>query len=119
MASARPVLLRLLCTLAPLLLLVFLARPAAATSYVMVEDGDLADQAAVIAEVRIDSSQPAPARRSSGTDYLVDVLRSIKGSPAGSSIVVRVPGGMRPDGLSLKLWGVPEFRDGDRALLFL
>jgi hypothetical protein len=119
MASARPVLFRLLRTLAPLLLLVLLARPAAATSYVMVEDGDLADQAAVIAEVQVDSSQPAPARRSAGTDYLVDVLRTVKGSPAGSSIVVRVPGGRRPDGMSLKIWGAPELRDGDRALLFL
>jgi hypothetical protein len=119
MASARPVLVRVLRSLALLLLLVLLARPAAATSYVMAEDGDLADQAAVIAEVQVDSSQPAPARRSAGTDYLVDVLRTVKGSPAGSSIVVRVPGGRRPDGMSLKIWGAPELRDGDRALLFL
>src|SRR6185369_14731368 len=116
MASARPCLLRVLRTVAPLLLL---AAPAAATSYVMMEDGDLADQAAVIAEVKVDSSQPAPSRQTFGTDYLVDVLRTVKGSPAGSSLVVRVPGGLRPDGTGLKLWGVPEFREGDRALLFL
>jgi hypothetical protein len=116
MASARSLFLRVLRSVAPLLLL---AAPAAATSYVMVDDVHLADQATVIAEVRVDSSQPSPARRSAGTDYLVDVLRVVKGSTGGSSIVVRVPGGKRPDGMSLKIWGAPEFREGDRALLFL
>jgi hypothetical protein len=104
-----------LSTLVPLLLL---AAPAAATSYVMMEDGDLADQAAVIALVQVDSSQPAPARRAA-TDYQAEVVRVVKGSPAGSSIVVRVPGGLRPDGTSLKIWGAPELGQGDQALLFL
>jgi hypothetical protein len=33
--------------------------------------------------------------------------------------MVRVPGGVRIDGIGLKIWGAPEFREGDRALLFL
>jgi hypothetical protein len=116
MASARPLFLRVLRSVAPLLLL---AAPAAATSYVMVDDAHLADQATVIAEVQVSSSQPSPARRSAATDYQVDVLHLLKGATAGSSIVVRVPGGKRPDGMSLKIWGAPEFSEGDRALLFL
>ena len=116
MASARPNLLRVLLSAAPLLLL---ALPAAATSYVMVEDAKLADQAAVVAEVKVDWSHPAPLRQSAGTDYQMEVLRVLKGSTAGSSIVVRVPGGKRADGMSLILFGTPRFREGDRALLFL
>jgi len=116
MASARPFLLRVLLCVAPLLLL---ALPASATSYVMVEDIHLADQAAVIAEVQVDWAQPAPRRQSAGTDYQMEVLRVLKGSTSGSSIVVRVPGGKRADGMSLILFGTPQFREGDRALLFL
>jgi hypothetical protein len=93
--------------------------PAGATSYVMVADADLADQAAVIAEAHIVAAEPSPAETMPATDYQVDIDRVIKGYTGGSSVVVRVPGGMRADGLAVKIWGAPEFAPGERALLFL
>ena len=103
----------------PLLGLLLLAAvaPLAATSYVMVSDEHLADQASVIAEVRVVSVEPAPTGPS--TDYQVDVERLVKGYTAGSSIVVRVLGGVGPNGRGLKIWGAPVFHEGSRALLFL
>ncbi len=96
------------------------AAPAAATSYVMVADADLVDQAPVIAEGSIVSVAPSPAGGSPSTDYVLDVDRLLKGYTAGSSIVVRVLGGMPEDGrLGLTIFGAPSFQEGDRALLFL
>jgi hypothetical protein len=100
--------------------LVAAAVPAAATSYVMVSDADLADQAAVVAEGRIVSVAPSPAGGSPSIDYLFEIDRLLKGYTAGSSIVVRVLGGMPEDGrFGLAIFGAPTYREGDRALLFL
>src|SRR5436305_11029210 len=94
---------------APLLSAVVLlaaAVPAAATSYVMVADADLADQAAVIAEGRIVSAAPSPG--SPSTDYLLEIGRLVKGYTAGSSVVVRVLGGRPEDGRpGLAISGAP------------
>jgi hypothetical protein len=115
----------LLRSIVPLLLVVTVTAPAAATSFVRMEDGALADQATVIAEVRIDAVQPAFAGGTGrggvgpATDYQAAVVRLVKGYTKGSSIVVRVPGGAGADGLDLKIWGAPVFREGDRVLLFL
>lgn len=93
--------------------------PIRATSYVMVSDADLADQAGVIAQVEITAVGPGPAGEVPATDYLAEISEVVKGDVPGSTIVVRVPGGERADGLSLKVWGAPEFAVGERALLFL
>ncbi len=114
--SIRPHLARL--GLAALTLLA-VASPAAATSYVKVADQDLADQASVIAEGQITSAAGSPADTAPSTDYLFEIDRLIKGYTAGSSVVVRVLGGVRADGMGLKIWGAPTFHEGDRALLFL
>ncbi|HTQ79760.1 MAG TPA: hypothetical protein VMM92_07170, partial [Thermoanaerobaculia bacterium] len=111
-----PSFLRVLCMAGPLALLTV---PAVATSYVMVQDGPLADQAAVVAQVRVESVEPAAAGRFPAKDYQVAVLSVIKGFTPGSSLIVRVPGGERADGKGLKLWGMPEFSPGEQALLFL
>jgi hypothetical protein len=43
-----------------------------------------------------------------------------QGSAYASLLVtVRVPGGLRADGLALRIWGAPGFTPGERALLFL
>lgn len=104
---------------AALLLLLTLSAPARATTYKMVGDAALADQAAAIAEVRVDGVESAPTEGWPATDYLVSVERLVKGSVPGSSLIVRVPGGQRPGGLGLRIWGAPEFEPGNRALLFL
>jgi hypothetical protein len=91
---------------------------AAATTYAPMTDRDLADRSAVIAVVTVESSSPAPAR-TIATDYLVQVDQVVKGDLPGSTIAVRVPGGVRADGIGLKIWGAPEFHAGEQALVFL
>ncbi len=103
----------------PAAVLLCAASPVAATSYVMVSDEALADQASFIVEAEVVSASPAPTPARAATDYLIDVERVIKGFVPGSSLIVRVPGVDRPSGLSLRLWGMPELRSGDRVLLFL
>lgn len=96
------------------------ALPAAATTYMMVSDEQLAIQAPAIAEVNVESVDFSPEQEGwPATDYLVSVDRMLKGNLPGSSIIVRVPGGERPGGLALKIWGAPDFAAGDRAILFL
>ena len=93
--------------------------PAAATTYKMVSDQTLVDQAAAVAEVRVAATEPALINGRPATDYLVEIERLVKGDLPGSTIVVRVPGGIRPDGVGLKVFGAPEFYEGETALLFL
>src|SRR5688500_15093886 len=95
------------------------ALPAAATTYKMVSDQTLVDQSAAVAEVRVTATEPASIEGRPATDYLVEVERLVKGDLPGSTIVVRVPGGVRPDGVGLKVFGAPEFYEGETALLFL
>lgn len=102
-----------------LFLLPAFAVPAAATTYQMVSDQVLVDQAAAVAEVRVVAAEPAPTTGRPATDYTVEVERLVKGHIPGSTIVVRVPGGVRPDGVGLKVWGAPEFGRNESALLFL
>ena len=97
----------------------FLALPAGATSYQMMSDTVLTDQAPAIIQGRVVGVEPAPVAGRPSTDYLIEIDRVLKGDLPGSTIVVRVPGGVGPDGIGLKVWGAPEFREGERALLFL
>jgi hypothetical protein len=92
---------------------------ASATSYVAMADRDLTDQAAAVARVKIVGVDPGPASGAPATDYLVEVERVDKGYLPGSTVTVRVPGGVRADGLGLKIFGAPEFAVGDEPLLFL
>jgi hypothetical protein len=111
----RPFVLTLLA-----LPLVLSPRPAAATTYMMMSDQSLADQAAAVVDVKVVGAESAPiVDGPPATDYLVEVNRVLKGNLTGSTIVVRVPGGINPTGLGLKIWGAPQFGDGERAMLFL
>jgi hypothetical protein len=100
-------------------ILLLAAATASATTYVPVSDENLARQAAVVARVRVVQVDPGPANRAPATDYLVEVDELVQGYLSGSTVVVRVPGGVRADGLGFKIWGAPEFQPGDEALLFL
>ena len=96
------------------------ARPAAATTYMMMSDQALAGQAAAVVDVEVVGVEQAPVVDGPpATDYLVEVNRVLKGDLPGSTVVVRVPGGVNPAGLGLKIWGAPRFADGERAILFL
>ncbi len=93
--------------------------PAFATSYVMMDDAALADQAAAVVDARVVSVEPAPASGLPATDYTIEVERLLAGSAPGTTLIVRVPGGVRPDGVGLEIYGAPAFRVGERAILFL
>lgn len=95
------------------------AAPVGATSYTLISDADLAAQAPVVVQATVVASEPAPISGPPSTDYFVQVERVLKGYVAGSTVVVRVLGGIGPDGIGLRIWGAPRFRDGDRVLLFL
>ncbi len=100
-------------------LAVLAAAPLAATTFVMMSDPDLVDRTPLVVEARVLSSDEAPAGGTPSTDYLIEVERVLKGDLPGSNLVVRVPGGIGPDGIGLKIWGAPSFRAGERAVLFL
>jgi hypothetical protein len=95
------------------------AAPLAATTYVMVSDAALVDQADAIAVVEVGDIAPAPVTGGPSTDYTVGVDRLLAGGPLSGTVTVRVPGGEGPDGIGLILWGAARFHPGDRALLFL
>lgn len=100
--------------------LAFTARPAAATTYMMMSDQALVDQAAAVVDAEVVGVEPAPILDGPpATDYLVEVNRVLKGDLPGSTVVVRVPGGVNPAGMGLKIWGAPRFADGERTILFL
>ena len=95
------------------------AAPLAATTFVMVPDEALVDRAPVVVEARVLSTDAAPAPGMPSTDYLIEVERVLKGAVPGSNLIVRVPGGVRPDGIGLRIWGAPRFQPGERVVLFL
>lgn len=91
--------------------------PASATTVLPIRDSALADQATVIAEGTVISAGQAAGRPV--TEYRLRIERQVKGDVPGGVAVVRVPGGAAANGLKLKIWGAPEFRIGERALMFL
>jgi len=105
--------------LALLSVLPLLAAPAGATTFQMVKDSTLADQAKAIVRAKVVGVEPSTLGDRPATDYVVEVERVLKGDLPGSTVVVRVPGGIRPDGVGLKIWGAPAMAEGESALLFL
>ena len=92
---------------------------ASAATYVIPSDYRLARQAELIAEVSVLSVSPAPVSGTPATDAIVLIERIAKGRAPGTSLVVRIPGGVDPDGIGLYVAGAPRLREGDRTLLFL
>jgi hypothetical protein len=101
--------------------LIFLLSMGAAwgTTYEMIADEELARQAAVIIQAVVVAREPAPIPSPPSTDYFVQVERVLKGFVAGSTVIVRLAGGIGPDGVGLRVWGSPQFQQGERVLLFL
>src|SRR5215203_5309929 len=102
-----------------ILLLIAAVHTASATSVLPIRDSSLADQAAVIAEGTVIGAGPGSSAGRPVTEYRLRVERLVKGDLAGGTVVVRVPGGTAANGLKLKIWGAPELRIGERALVFL
>lgn len=99
-------------------LLLLGAAPALATTMILATDEEMFDRAAVIVEGTVVSVGPAADGRPA-TEYRVRVERGIKGGTGAGDLVLRVPGGMGADGWTLTVWGAPELREGERALVFL
>ena len=93
--------------------------PVSATSFVMMSDEALADLSPTIIEGTVVSVDAAPTLDLPATDYMIEVDRVLKGAVPGSTLIVRVPGGMRTDGVGFHVFGAPRFELDDRALLFL
>ena len=89
------------------------------TTYEMIADEELARQAEVILQAVVVAREPAPIPSPPSTDYFVQVERVLKGFVAGSTVIVRLAGGIGPDGVGLRVWGSPQFQQGERVLLFL
>ncbi len=100
-------------------LLPLLASPVRATTFQRVEDSVLTDQARAVVRAQVIDVEPSTLADRPATDYIIEVERVLKGDVPGSTLVVRVPGGVRPDGVGLKVWGAPEMATGESALLFL
>lgn len=107
--------------LASLVLAALGAAPAKATTYVMVTDESLVDEAPFAAVVRVMAVDPAAGRAGgrAETEVVAAVERVLKGRLAGGTVRVRMPGGLGADGRGLRIFGAPGFREGERALLFL
>ncbi len=94
--------------------------PAHASLYIAVEDRHLADQAELIVRVEIAESRTADLAGFPATYFAVDIEEVLKGSPAGSRLEIRVPGGRSAvEGREFVWHGAPSFRAGQKALLFL
>jgi Fibronectin type III domain/Matrixin len=101
----------------PLTVLVLLLAclPVGAATYVPMPDEALVDQAVLIVQGTVETVAPGLA----STDSVVWVERVLKGRAEAERVVVRVPGGERPDGAGLRIPGAPRFQEGERTLLFL
>jgi hypothetical protein len=104
---------------AALVMVLAFAAVAGATTYVLPPDARLVEQATVIAQATVTAVEPAPIEGPPSTDYFVQIEQVLKGHVAGGTVVVRVPGGIGTDGIGLRIWGAPHFREGERLLLFL
>lgn len=100
-------------------LLLLTASSASATAWLPPSDTDLREQAAVVAEVGVLSVSPAPGTSIPSTDHIVLVERIFKGRLPGTTIVVRLPGGIGSDGAGLHVDGLPSLAEGDRVVAFL
>ena len=95
------------------------ALPAASLVYVVPTDESMVDRSPIIVFGEVLSAQPGAAGRLPTTEYLFAVEEVLKGFVPGSGIIVRQPGGVGPDGVAMRVLGLPMLAEGDRVLLFL
>jgi len=95
------------------------AVPAMATTFLMATDQSMVEKSSAVVEARVLSRDHAPGIKMPSTDYMIEVTEVLSGEVTGRNLIVRVPGGERPDGIGLRLSGMPEFVIGERVLLFL
>lgn len=95
-----------------------LATKASAATFLPVEDGALADRSSVVVVGQVRDVTGVDTSGRPAIDYQVTVEEAIFGTDA-EELVVRVPGGVRPDGVALWLRDMPTYTPGARVLFFL
>lgn len=106
----------IVATAAVPLVLLWMA-PAGAATIVRVADAELVAQAPLVVVARLlERSASDPGRPA--TSYRWAVERVLQGE-AGPELTVELPGGRGAGGPGLRIDGVPSFRPGERAILFL
>jgi hypothetical protein len=95
------------------------AAPAGATTFVMVSDESLVQQADLIVRARIDRVDPQSTTAAARTEVRALVDEVLKGQDPGETVRLSVLGGRSADGMTLKIWGAPSFREGEEVILFL
>ena len=101
-----------------LLAATLLTPSALATSYVMIHDDVLTDQAKLVlvgSVERVESIVSNPPY----TRYHIRSERLLKGQLDGDTVAIDMPGGLTPSGSRLVLYGAPFFSKDDRLILFL
>lgn len=98
-------------------ILMLLAVSAGATTIILPTDEQLVAKASVIVDGTVVSSTPVERDGRIVTETVVSVARAIRGEVSGT-ITVREIGGELGDRIT-KIYGTPEFTEGERVLLFL
>ncbi len=102
------------------LVLVFAAMPAVGTSFVMVSDENLVQQADLIVRATIEDLVAAPvAAGHPRTAWRAAVTEVLKGGWSSPELTLSVLGGEAANGMSFEVYGAPSFRSGQPTLLFL
>src|SRR6185369_14555655 len=97
--------------------MVLFASIAGATTIVMPTDEQLISKAPLIVEGTVVHSTAVDRGNAIWTETTLSVAQVIKGS-ASDTITIREIGGTL-DGRFTKIFGAPEYRDGEHVLLFL
>lgn len=85
---------------------------------VRLEIPGLVQNADLILEGRVLASRTLDNLGRIETEFLVEVERTFEGEDLPHRLI-RIPGGVLPDGRALVLSGMPHFKEGERMLLFL
>ena len=97
--------------------LTLLSVAAGATTMVLPTDEQLIDKAPLIVSGMVLSSTPVDRGGAVWTETKVAVTRTIKGT-AVETVTIHEPGGILGDRIT-RIFGAPEFADGESVLLFL
>ncbi len=114
--------LRIRFFLMALALLLSFGPLANATTFVMVSDADMVEQAPLIVVGRVLGTTAALAGAGGYpvTHYEIQLERLLKGdSQLPATLTLRVPGGVTPEGIGYKVWGAPQLALRDSAIFFL
>jgi Matrixin len=96
-----------------------IAAPASSTTFKMVSDENLVSQADLVVEGSVLTAYAVDSRPFPSTEYVVLPSRSLKGETEGSTLIVRVVGGLSPSGRRFEVAGAPRLEEGSEVFLFL